>query len=254
MKDEKKKEEHLHLQRKVVREVVAWMWLALAFLLINGTLGQARVIPSGSMQNTLLIGDHLIMSRIGYDAGVPFTNWHVSLWRDPHRQQVVIFRPPFNPNSPDLVKRVIGVPGDRIKIVDQQVYVNGAKLNEGYAVHAIGYDGFNESFPPAKTDALFSRMDQEWAHQILLHVVGSELVVPPGKYFVMGDNRDNSYDSRFWGFVPRSAIIGTPVVIYMSVDAPESAWDGQIRDRILAYGRALIHPGLVRWSRLFRTF
>src|SRR2546426_560373 len=88
------------------------MWVAIAFLLINGTLGQARVIPSGSMQNTLLIGDHLIMSRIGYDAGIPFTNLHVSLWRDPQREQVIIFRPPFNPDSPDLVKRVIGMPGD----------------------------------------------------------------------------------------------------------------------------------------------
>src|SRR5229473_6733740 len=111
---------HVPVGTKIQREIIAWFWVGLAFLLINGTIGQARVIPSGSMENTLLIGDHLIMSRIGYDAGVPFTDWHVSLWRNPHRQQMVIFRPPFNPNSPDLVKRVIGIPGDRIKIVDQQ--------------------------------------------------------------------------------------------------------------------------------------
>jgi signal peptidase I len=256
VKAENKKEENLPLRRKVVREVAAWMWVALAFLLINGTLGQARVIPSGSMENTLLIGDHLIMSRIGYDAGVPFTNWHLSLWRDPQRQQVVIFRPPFNPDSPDLVKRVIGIPGDRIKIVNQQVYVNEKKLNEPYAVHDFGgYDGFGENFPPSSKGPLPGNLYAEWTGQIRAHIAGGELVVPPGDYFVMGDNRDNSYDSRFWGFVPRSAIIGTPVVIYMSVVAPSGAWDsGQIRERILAYARALIHPRLVRWSRLFRTF
>src|SRR5580700_11615951 len=86
------------------REAMGWLWVILAFLLINGTICQARVIPSGSMENTLLIGDHLIMSRIGYDAGVPFTNWHVPLWRNPHRQQVIIFKPPFAPDTPDYVK------------------------------------------------------------------------------------------------------------------------------------------------------
>jgi signal peptidase I len=88
-------ESKLPMRQRVQREIIAWFWVGLAFLLINGTIGQARVIPSGSMENTLLIGDHLIMSRIGYDAGVPFTNWHVSLWRNPKRQQIIIFKPPF---------------------------------------------------------------------------------------------------------------------------------------------------------------
>ncbi len=85
------------VRQRIQREIVAWFWVALVFMLINGTIGQARVIPSGSMENTMLVGDHLIMSRIGYDAGVPFTNWHVPLWRNPHRQQVIIFKPPFAP-------------------------------------------------------------------------------------------------------------------------------------------------------------
>src|SRR5260370_38944815 len=94
MQAEKKKKEEANLpvKTKIQREVIAWLWVGLVFLLINGTIGQARVIPSGSMENTLLIGDHLIMSRIGYDAGVPFTNWHVPLWRTPKRQQVIIFK------------------------------------------------------------------------------------------------------------------------------------------------------------------
>ena len=118
----------------VRREVLAWFWIGLVFLLINGTIGQARVIPSGSMERTLLVGDHLIMSRVGYDAGVPFTNWHVSLWRNPKRQQIVIFRPPYAPDSTDLVKRVIGLPGDTIDLRNGSVCVNGKKLEESYAV------------------------------------------------------------------------------------------------------------------------
>src|SRR5579864_2068096 len=115
-KKNKETQAHVPVGQRVQHEIIAWFWVALVFLLINGTIGQARVIPSGSMENTLLIGDHLIMSRIGYDAGIPFTNLHVSLWRDPQREQVIIFRPPFNPDSPDLVKRVIGMPGDTLEI------------------------------------------------------------------------------------------------------------------------------------------
>src|SRR6478672_5382206 len=104
--------------KRIQHEVIGWMWVVLIFLLVNGTLGQARVIPSGSMENTLLIGDPLIMSRIGYDAGVPFTNWHVPLWRNPHRQQVIIFKPPFAPDTPDYVKRVIALPGETVDVHD----------------------------------------------------------------------------------------------------------------------------------------
>ena len=181
---EKEAESKVPVGQRVQREVIAWFWVALVFLLINGTIGQARVIPSGSMENTLLIGDHLIMSRIGYDAGVPFTNWHVPLWRNPHRQQVIIFKPPFAPDTPDYVKRVIGLPGDSIDIRDGSVWVNGTRLKESYTT---------------------GRTDPYDLH--------SPIKVPDNCYFVMGDNRGNSYDSRFWGCVPRKDIIGTPVMI-----------------------------------------
>src|SRR5580704_19275399 len=127
-KKTKAEEANLPVKTKIQREIIAWFWVGLAFLLINGTIGQARVIPSGSMENTLLIGDHLIMSRIGYDAGVPFTNWHVPLWRNPKRQQVIIFKPPFAPDTPDYVKRVIGLPGDTVDLHDGAVWINGQKL------------------------------------------------------------------------------------------------------------------------------
>jgi signal peptidase I len=219
-------EERLTGAQKLRREIIAWFWVALAFLLINGTIGQARVIPSGSMENTLLIGDHLIMSRIGYDAGVPFTRLHVPLWRNPKRQQVVIFKPPFAPDTPDYVKRVIGLPGDTLEIRDGSVWINGQRLVEKYTV------GASEPYD-----------------------LKTPYKVPDNCYFVMGDNRGNSYDSRFWGCVPRNDIIGTPVMIYMSLDVSPDAWEpGQIRERIFAYANALLHPSIVRWKRIFRTF
>jgi len=166
------------------------------------------------------------MSRVGYDAGVPFTNWHVPLWRNPKRQQVIIFKPPFAPDTPDYVKRVIGLPGDTIDIHDGAVWINGQKLAEKYTT------GMSEAY------------DQHMPYK-----------VPPDCYFVMGDNRGNSYDSRFWGCVPRKDIIGTPVMIYMSLNVSPEAWEpGQIRERFFAYANALLHPRIVRWNRIFRTF
>jgi signal peptidase I len=118
-KTREERHEHATTSDKVWREVVSWFWVIMAFLFIEGTLVQARVIPSGSMENTVLIGDHLIVSRFGYDAGIPFTPWHVPLWREPKRQQITVFRAPLaDQGFPDFIKRCIGVPGDRIKIVD----------------------------------------------------------------------------------------------------------------------------------------
>ena len=225
-KKTKKEEANVPVKTKIQREIIAWFWVGLVFLLINGTIGQARVIPSGSMENTLLIGDHLIMSRIGYDAGVPFTNWHVPLWRNPKRQQVIIFKPPFAPDTPDYVKRVIGLPGDTVDIHDGAVWINGQRLSEKY------------------TNGLSEPYDQHMPYK-----------VPADCYFVMGDNRGNSFDSRFWGCVPRKDIIGTPVMIYMSLNVSPEAWEpGQIRERFFAYANALLHPRIVRWNRIFRTF
>ena len=112
------------------------------------------------------------------------------------------------------MKRVIGLPGDHLKIVDQQVYVNGKPLSEPYVVHdpASGYgDPLNYNFPPVGNQMYLSSLQPEWAHDIRKYIQGDELVVPPGKYFAMGDNRDHSLDSRYWGFVDRDAIMGRPV-------------------------------------------
>jgi signal peptidase I len=222
----RKPEENLSRTKRVQREIIAWMWVVLLFLLINGTIGQARVIPSGSMENTLLIGDHLIMSRIGYDAGVPFTRWHVSLWRNPKRGQIVIFTPFVAQETSDIIKRVIGLPGETVDIHDGAVWIDGRKLAENYTTGPSEPYGMRTPYK-----------------------------VPSDCYFVMGDNRGNSYDSRFTGCVPRKNIIGTPVIIYMSLEASPDAWEpGQIRERFLAYGKAVFHPSEIRWKRLFETF
>ncbi len=221
----KAEEQETSLKRRVQREVISWVWVIAAFLLIEGTLLQARVIPSGSMENTVLIGDHLIVSRIGYDAGVPFTDWHIPLWRNPKRLQVVVFRPPF-PGAPDYIKRVIGMPGDAVEIRQGVVWINGRPLSEPYRHEPP--NPFENRGP--------------WK-------------VPPDSYFMMGDNRENSYDSRYWGFVSRSSIVGTPLFVYMSIDAPEEVWEpGHLGQRFATYLSAAVHPSEVRWRRLFRTF
>ncbi len=220
-------EAQVPLKHKVKNEIISWLWVILAFLFIHGTIVQARVIPSPSMEETLLIGDHLLVTRFGYDAQVPFTNLHWTLWRKPQRQQVVVFRAPL-PGSPDFIKRIIGVPGDRLEIRDGAVWINGRPLEEPYLVGP----------PSRENDFKFSAV-----------------TVPPGQYFVMGDNRDNSYDSRYWGFLPRENVLGTPLIIYMSVDASEEAWQpGHLKERFLAYAGVLVRPHLVRWKRLFVTF
>ncbi|HXX43351.1 MAG TPA: signal peptidase I [Candidatus Acidoferrales bacterium] len=243
---------------RVWNEIVSWFWVIVAFLFIEGTLVQARVIPSGSMENTVLIGDHLIVSRIGYDAGIPFTNIHVPLWRKPKRQQIIVFEAPLaDQGNPDFIKRCMGVPGDHLKIVAGEVYVNGVRLNEPYVKHSADYETLPvENFPARAEEMRDGMRDRpEWLEELHQNTVNGELVVPPGKYFMMGDNRDNSNDGRFWGFVPRENIIGTPVIIYMSIDAPEQVWQpGFAVDRFLTYGRVLVHPGEVRWRRLFHTF
>ena len=241
MKAEKvysKPQEKLTMEQRVRREIIAWFWVGLVFLLINGAIGQARVIPSGSMENTLLIGDHLIMSRVGYDAGIPFTNLHLPLWRNPKRQQIIIFKPPFDPTQPDYVKRAIGLPGDTIDIHDGAVWVNGQRLVENYTI------GRSERVDPSAYTGAFAGMAQVMPYK-----------VPDDCYFAMGDNRQNSFDSRFWGCVPRDDIIGTPVLIYMSLSAPPKAWEpGNIRARFLAYVDGIIRPSTVRWRRLFHVF
>jgi signal peptidase I len=214
---------------------------------------QSFKIPSQSMEPALLVGDHLLVNKFifggsgaWYEKGLPY--------RAVRHGDIIVFKFPFE-DHPYYVKRVIGIPGDHVRIVDQQVYVNGQLLAEPYVIHDpnVPYDPFGDTFPPTTKRFLRVAVRPEWADDILNHVSGSELVVPPDKYFVMGDNRDRSSDSRYWGFVGRDAIMGGPVMIYWSVETPEDSSDDEsIRERLHDFADTLAHlPSRTRWRRMF---
>jgi signal peptidase I len=155
------------------------------------------------------------------------------------------------------VKRVIGLPGDRVKMVDQRVFVNGKVLDEPYVVHdpAAPYDPLNYAFPPVGSQRYSSQIVPEWARDIRKYVQGDEIVVPPEKYFAMGDNRDQSSDSRYWGFVDRDAIMGRPFLIYWSVEASSADYSpSTFFQRLRGIFDTLSHlPSRTRWARMLHT-
>ncbi|MDQ7032973.1 MAG: signal peptidase I [Desulfonauticus sp.] len=180
--------------RKIFGEYLEAFVIAfiLAFF-IRSFVVQAFKIPSGSMLNTLQIGDHLLVNKFIYGLRIPFTNKFIVKFSGPKFRDVIVFKFPEDP-SKDFIKRVIGVPGDTIQIIHKIVYRNGKKLTEPYAIHV------DPHFIPQRDDF-------------------GPITVPKDKYFVMGDNRDESYDSRFWGFVDRDLILGKAFIIYWS-------WEG----------------------------
>jgi signal peptidase I len=174
-------------------------------------------IPSGSMEPALLIGDFLLVNKQSTTPGP-------SSWLLPashiRRGEIVVFHFPINP-SMHLVKRVIGLPGDHIKLHNGRVYINDQALTERYAMYIpTGPDSYRDNFPYLQTAD--PDVDSHWWIQMRSLVKNGELVVPPGKYFVLGDNRNDSEDSRYWGFVPRDAIVGEPLLIYFSLQQPDS--------------------------------
>jgi signal peptidase I len=239
--------------RTSLRELLESLLVTVLLALFGTTfIVQAFKIPSQSMEPTLLVGDHLLVNKFifggrghWYDAVLPY--------RDVRRGDVIVFKFPFQ-DHPHYVKRVVGMPGDRVKIVDQKTYVNGELVEEPYAYHdpSAPYDPFLFDFPPSHPDELLSNMQPEWANEISSHVVAGELLVPPGRYFAMGDNRDHSWDSRYWGFVDRDAIMGQPLVIYWSLATPEDS--GEDRPVATSLVDTLIHwPARLRWGRMLHT-
>jgi signal peptidase I len=198
-------------------------WTVTILLLLFGTttLVQAFVIPTGSMEDTLLIGDHLLVDKLSYSPPGPVSKYLLP-YTPVKRGDIIVFRYPVDIKQ-TFVKRVIGVPGDRIRIVDKQVYLNGHKAYEPYKFHKTEYiDSYRDNFPSEPN----MRVDEGAINMLEKHVVNGEVVVPPDSYFAMGDNRDSSLDSRYWGFVPRGNVIGKPLIIYWSYDAPTEALAG----------------------------
>lgn len=195
-------------------------WAVTILLLLFGTttLAQAFVIPTGSMEDSLLIGDHLLVDKLAYSPGGLFSKYLLP-YEQPKHGDVIVFQYPPDINQ-TLVKRLIGAPGDRIKITNGVVYRNGLRLNEPYVYHKYAYDPASDNFPnPCCRPVREALAAQRQQAMLTNNVINGEVVVPPGMYFAMGDNRDNSSDSRYWGFVPRDNIIGKPILIYWSYRA-----------------------------------
>ncbi|MGP0072129.1 MAG: signal peptidase I [Bryobacteraceae bacterium] len=227
-------------------------WTITILLLLFGTtfLVQAFVIPTGSMEDTLLIGDHLLVDKLAYSTPGSFSKY-VLPYENPRDGDIIVFRYPVDITQ-TFVKRVMGSPGDHLKIIDQQVYRNGKKLDEPYVVHKNPYpDSFRDNFPNSEPNLMLMDRARE---MLASNVVNGEVVVPSDSYFAMGDNRDNSLDSRYWGFVPRENIIGKPLIIYWSYDAnTESLAGSSVNTLLRHFGDLAAHFFTkTRWNRTFR--
>jgi signal peptidase I len=208
--------------RESTRDFVHEWSLNILILLFGTTaLVQAFIVPTPSMDTTVMVGDHLLVDKLSY-APAGALSKHLLPYTEPKRGDVIVFRYPMDIRQ-NYVKRVIGVPGDHIRVADKVVYLNGKPLTEPYTQHVFpGIEPYRDNFPSEPYGPVYDRAREMLAN----HVMNGELVVPPGSYFAMGDNRDNSLDSRYWGFVPRENIIGKPLVIFWSYDAPTEDWVG----------------------------
>lgn len=184
-------------KKSTLREYTESILIALALaLFIRAYVVQAFQIPSGSMEDTLAIGDHILVNKFIFGTKIPFTDKEILKLRDPKRGDVIVFEFPEDP-SKDFIKRVIGTPGDKVQIINKEVFINGKPYINPHEVHK-GPDTPSQARSPRDNTGV--------------------ITVPPDSYFVMGDNRDNSYDSRFWGFVKRDKIKGLAFIKYWSWD------------------------------------
>jgi len=231
---------------------------SLAAVLVTGLfiitfILQAFEIPSSSMEDTLLIGDHVFVNREQF---APKTNWMGPLlpYRDIKRGDIVVFLSPAEPGL-YVVKRIMGVPGDRIHLRDGMVYRNGEKLTEPYVMHKgpIFYDPYRDNFPAVPPSDAYN-VSPDWQLQMRSHIEGEDIVVPADSYFGMGDNRDVSLDSRYWGFIPKENVIGRPMFVYWSFNTPPDQYrHTEIGERVGFLVHVVIHFfDLTRWRRTFR--
>jgi signal peptidase I len=241
------------------RETTVEFLASLAAVLVTGLfiitfVLQAFEIPSSSMEDTLLIGDHVFVNREQF---APRTRWIGPLlpYRDIRRGDIVVFLSPAEPGL-YVVKRIMGIPGDRIHLREGVVYRNGQKLDEPYVLHkgSIPYDPYRDNFPAVPASDAFN-VTPEWQLALASHIQGNDLVVPADSYFGMGDNRDVSYDSRYWGFIPKANVIGRPMFIYWSFNTPPDQYRRtQISERLGFLAHIVFHFfGETRWRRTLKV-
>ncbi|MGH7508880.1 MAG: signal peptidase I [Gemmatimonadales bacterium] len=229
------------------RSVVVWLWewtksilvALVVWFFLRTFLVEAFRIPSGSMENTLLIGDFLFVNKALYGAEVPLLGAHLPAVREPQRNDILVFDS-VEDEGLKVVKRLIGMPGDTLSMENGELFRNGERVHEPYVVH---------SEPNRSEDPIQRAKMREWQlpHLVNRNVAAYQpdlqewgpIVVPRDSFFMMGDNRDSSYDGRYWGFLPRENVRGRPLLVYFSYDA--SSW------------RALPFLTAVRWGRLFTS-
>jgi signal peptidase I len=222
-----------------------WSLNILILLFGTTTLVQAFIVPTGSMESTVLIGDHLLVDKLSYAPADSFSKYLLP-YTEPKRGDVIVFRYPMDIRQ-NFVKRVIGVPGDHLRILDKVVYVNGKALVEPYTQHVDSrMEPYRDNFPAPPNGPVADRAQEMLSAQ----VSNGELIVPPNSYFAMGDNRENSLDSRYWGFVPRENIIGKPLVIFWSYDAPTEEWAGDSGSHYLDLAKNFFTK--TRWNRTLK--
>jgi signal peptidase I len=220
-----------------------WSLNILILLFGTTTLVQAFIVPTPSMDATVMVGDHLLVDKLSYAPPGSISRYLLP-YTEPKRGDVIVFRYPMD-ISQNYVKRVMGVPGDHLRLVNKVVYLNGKPLlNEPYAQHIFNNpDPYRDNFPTEPDGPVVDRALKMLAE----HVQNGEVVVPPDSYFAMGDNRDNSLDSRYWGFVPRENIIGKPLLIFWSYDAPTADLVGYSSDHFIDLAKNFFFK--TRWNR-----
>ena len=218
---------------------------------------QAFKIPTPSMEDNLLVGDHLLVNKFAFGARGSILDPILPL-KQIRRGDVIVFKYPKDLTK-HYVKRAIGLPGDRIKIVDKQVFVNDVPLAEPYKIHKSppgSYaDPFRDFFPPKPHPGrVFRSLDDEDPYWYEDFTKDGEIVVPPGQYFAMGDNRDNSADSRYWGFVKRELIVGKALIIYWSYETDSDEYRRtDVSDRVQQFTDLFTNFFTkTRWSRTLR--
>jgi len=240
--------------RKTRRLVRTLLWgFVIIVVLVMALVLQAFEIPSSSMEDTLLIGDHIFVNRAQF---APATRWlhRCCPYGEIRRGDVVVFLSPEDQRL-YVVRRIIGIPGDRLHLRDGVVYRNDVKQDEPYVRHKFSdFNPYRDNFPAMPPSEMYGVRNQEWALSLPQYLEGDDLVVPPNSFFGMGDNRDVSYDSRFWGFVPRTNIIGRPMFIYWSFETPDNQYEMRsMGDRLGFLAHIIIHFfDETRWSRTFR--
>src|SRR4051812_5421974 len=214
---------------------------------------QAFEIPSSSMVETLLIGDHVFVDRT---TAAPRTTWAGPLlpYRDIQHGDIIVFLSPIQPGL-HVVKRIIGIPGDRLRLRNGIVYRNGEKLDEPYVIRSVGdYDRYRDEFPSVSPRESRFGVPTEWFITQGTYIKDGEITVPPDSYFGMGDNRDVSFDSRYWGFIPRQNVIGRPMFVYWSFDTPDDQVNkNTMPDRVKWLGHVALHFfDKTEWRRTLR--